>query len=230
MIEPTEAELLREVIESRLADVHTSIPARIVSYDADKQVADCEIVIRRAEQTDSGSVVHEDYPVIPNVPVGWPSGGGYSLQFPLEKGDGVWLVFSEAAIAQWRETGELSAPGDLDRHDLSYPIALPCARHDGQPLPQGSDALLTVPSGGTLSVSTDGGTPQPIPRDDYLQTELDRINGHIDTLKTAIGTGFTAVGAGTSANGPAGKSAFDTAAGSIPTGPGPTASDTLKAE
>jgi hypothetical protein len=144
-LEPTEAELLREAIASALTDVHTSIPARVVSYDAATQTADCEIVILRAEQGESGATVHETYPIVPNVPVGWPSGGGYSLQFQLEAGDGVWLVFSEAAIAQWRETGDISPPGDLDRFDISYPIALPCARHSGQPLPEAMGAMLKAP-------------------------------------------------------------------------------------
>lgn len=144
-LQPTEAELLRTVIESRLADVHTSIPGRVVSYDGATQTADIEIVILRAEQAESGATVHETYPIVPNVPVGWPSGGGYSLQFPLEAGDGVWLVFSESAIAQWRETGDISPPGDLDRFDISYPIALPCARHNKQPLPEATVAMLKAP-------------------------------------------------------------------------------------
>lgn len=229
-LQPTEAELLREVIESRLADVHTSIPGRIVSYDASTQTADVEIVVRRAERAESGAVVHEDYPVIQSVPVGWPHGGGYSLQFPLEAGDGVWLVFSEAATAQWRATGERSNPGDLDRHDISYPIALPCARHDGQPLPPGADALLTVPSGGSLSISTDGGAPEAIPRDDHLQAELQRIQSDLSTLKSAISAGFTAVGEGGAASGNAANTAFQGASGAVPSTPGNTASDTLRAE
>lgn len=144
-LEPTEAELLRSVIESKLVDVHTSIPARVVKYDATTQTADCEIVVQRAEIAEDGATAIETYPIIPNVPVGWPSGGGYSLQFPLAKGDGVWLVFSEAAISGWRQTGEVSPPGDLDRHDISYPIALPCARHNKQPLPEATGAMLATP-------------------------------------------------------------------------------------
>jgi hypothetical protein len=231
-LEPTEAELLREVIESRLADVHTSIPGRIVKYDAATQTADVEIVIQRAEQSESGTIVHETFPVIPNVPVGWQSGGGYSFQFPLAVGDGVWLLFSEAAIANWRETGDVSPPGDLDRFDISYPIALPCARPRSKALVTATTAYMVVPSGGSLRVTVDspGNPAYAVPLDNRLQTELNRIKDDIASLKTAIGAGFTAVGAGAAANGPAGKTAFDSSAIAIPSDVGTTASSTLKAQ
>lgn len=228
-LEPSEAELLREVIESRLTDVHTSIPGRVVSYDAATQTADIEIVIQRAEQAASGAIVHETYPVIPNVPVGWPSGGGYSFQFPLSPGDGVWLVFSEASIATWRETGEVSPPGDLDRHDLSYPIALPCARPKGKALPAVNVADLRVPGGGRLEVSS-GGATEPVALANLVLNELNRVNADINTLKAAIGAGFTAVGAGAAANGALGKTAFDTDAASIPNSVSSVAAQTLRAQ
>lgn len=174
-LEPDMTELLREVIESRLADVHTSIPGRVVSYDASTQTADVEIVIFRADQAETGEVVHEAYPVVPNVPVAWPSGGGYSLQLPLAAGDGVWLVFSEAAVANWRDTGDVSPPGDLDRHDLSYPIAIPGARHKGQALPATTSALLTVPSGGSFAVSTAGGPAKAVAMAEEVNSNFQAI-------------------------------------------------------
>jgi hypothetical protein len=229
-LEPSEPELLRNVIASYLSDVHTSIPGRIVKYDAPSQTADVEIVVQRAEVAESGAVVHENYPVIPNVPIGWPSGGGYSFQFPLSPGDGVWLVFSEASIANWRETGDVSPPGDLERHDISYPIALPCARHRAQSLVSTTTARLTVPTGGSLHVTTVGSPGFALARDDKLQTELNRIKSDITTLKDAIVAGLTAVGVGAAANGTTGATQFSTDAADVPSNVGSTASSTLTAQ
>ena len=225
-LEPSEAELLRNVIESRLADVHTSIPGRVVKYDAAKQTADIEIVIQRAEQAESGATVHETIPVIPNVPVGWPSGGGYSFQFPLSPGDGVWLVFSEAAIANWRETGDVSPPGDLDRFDISYPIALPIARHKGQALPSVTVADLRVPGGGRLEVSS-GGTTFAVALDNLVQQQLERIKNDITVLKAA-----TLAGLGGVTGGAGGVAAFNSSPGAatIPSSVGSVAATTLKAQ
>lgn len=189
-VQPTEAELIREAIASALSDAHTSIPARVLKYNpatATKQATvDCEIVILRAEQAESGATIHERYPNVPNVPIGWPSGGGYSLQFPLNPGDGVWLVFSEAAIANWRETGDISPPGDLDRFDISYPIALPCARHDKQLLPAGTGALLTVPDGGSFAVSTAGGEPKAV-------AMAEEVNANFQAIKDLLTTTWVPV-------------------------------------
>jgi hypothetical protein len=154
---PTLAELIREAITSRLLDVHTAIPAKVKSYNRATQTADCVPMIRHPAPVSDGSVELEEYPVIPNVPVGWLRGGGYSLQMPLAAGDFVLLIFSECDIARWRTSGELADPGDLRRHDLSYPIAFPCVAPDAtalaavggalpDPTTAGNEAVLDGPS------------------------------------------------------------------------------------
>lgn len=133
-LEPTLAEVIRGAIDGKLIAVHTALPGRVKTYDRTKQVADIIPVIRGVIFTEDDEPVLEDLPVIPNVPVGWLRGGGYSLQFPLNPGDHVLLVFSEAATGQWRSTGQTSEPGDLRRHDLSYPFAIPCCAPDADAL------------------------------------------------------------------------------------------------
>jgi hypothetical protein len=156
--QPSLAEVIRTAIDSRLLDVHTALPGRVKSYDATTQSAEVVPVIRNAAPRDDGGSELEDLPVIPNVPIAWPRGGGYYLHFPIAPGDHVLLVFSEAAIGQWRESGELSEPGDLTRHDLSYPFAIPGVAPDAQAFidaPE-SEALIAVGSGGSLRVSAPG--------------------------------------------------------------------------
>lgn len=154
-IEPTPAEVIREAITSRLADVHTSLPGRVVKYDSAAGTVDVAPVVRGALPMDDGSAELEDLPVIPNVPIGWPRGGGFFIRFPLVPGDHVWLVFSEASIALWRTTGETSEPGDLRRHDLSYPIALPCVAPDAETLPAGGADELVIDGPGTVRIGSE---------------------------------------------------------------------------
>lgn len=117
------AELLGDSLGSALLDVHTALPAIVKSYDATKQTCDATPAVKRAIDEE-----FETLPVIPNVPVAWPAGGGYLLHFPLTAGDTVMLVFSEVAWSKFRGTGVVSEPDDLRRHSLSYPIAFPFAR------------------------------------------------------------------------------------------------------
>lgn len=122
--EPSDAEVIRDAIESRLLSLHTSMPGRVVAYNPALQTADVQPVVKRAVPTSAGEIEHEELPIIHNVPVEWPGGGGYAEQFPVVPGDHVWLIFSEVATAKWRTTEQISEPGDLRRHDLSYACAI----------------------------------------------------------------------------------------------------------
>lgn len=121
---PTDAELIAGAIESRLLSLHTSMPGKVVTYNPALQTANVQPVIQRAVPTSAGGIEHEELPIIHNVPLEWPGGGGFAMQFPVQPGDHVWLIFSEVATSKWRSTGQVSEPGDLRRHDLSYACAL----------------------------------------------------------------------------------------------------------
>jgi hypothetical protein len=163
------------------------MPGRVKTYYAATQTADVVPVVQRPIGMEDGSYELEELPVIPNVLIGWPSGAGYSLVFPLEPGDHVWLIFNEVAIAQWRESGVVSEPGDLSRHDLSYPWAYPGARPVSKVLldaPASGEAVLVVPPGGSFRVST------PLaPLADFVAMKL-----KVETELAAIAAAITALG------------------------------------
>jgi hypothetical protein len=148
-LNPELGEVVEALIAAHLLELHTAIPGAIKSYDAAKQTAEVIIQVRSAVPAEDGSIVAETPPVIPNVPVQWPRGGGYALHFPLKPGDHVLLVFNEAAIGHWRASGQVADPGDLRRHSISYPVAIPGISPDASPIadaPAG-EAVLTVGDG-----------------------------------------------------------------------------------
>ncbi len=132
---PTMAEIIRSAIDARLAEVHTMLPGRIESFDADTQKADVTPMLKRIQKADEGEIV-EDIPVIPAVPVVFPrAGNGYKITFPVVAGDRCMLVFCERSIDnyQLRGGGEVSGatsryeaedPESFQMHDLSDPVAV----------------------------------------------------------------------------------------------------------
>lgn len=218
-LEPTLAEVIRGAIDGKLIAVHTALPGRVKTYDRTKQVADIIPVIRGVIFTEDDEPVLEDLPVIPNVPVGWLRGGGYSLQFPLNPGDHVLLVFSEAATGQWRSTGQTSEPGDLRRHDLSYPFAIPCCAPDADALDAiGADeAVIDGPS--TIRL---GGTSAEFVA---LSTKVDNALGDIATFLSAVQLTLTG-GIGTGA----GPGTFTVPLTATAPAPSPTGAAKVKAE
>lgn len=129
------AELLQRVLDARAAEILTAIPGVIVSYDSTKQAADILPVVRRALTDENDKIVHEDLPIVPNVPILFPSGGGYSVTWPLVKGDPVDLIVQTYAFAQWRQANEVSDPGDLRLHSLGNCMAIPGGRPNATLIP-----------------------------------------------------------------------------------------------
>lgn len=147
MSEPTLAEIIRRAIDARLLDVNVSCTARVEKFTPGPPgppVVDAMPVIRRALLDEEGTVTHEELPVIPNVPVIYPRGSGDScaITWPLAKGDYVQLVFATQAFAQWRESGDISDPGDLRLHSLANPVAIPGIGPKLSTLPMDPAALV----------------------------------------------------------------------------------------
>lgn len=70
----------------------------------------------------------EKPPVIENVFVQFPSGGGGVLTFPIVKGDIVWLKFSSRSMDEWLNTGGTDNVTPLDKRVINYNDAVvdPC--------------------------------------------------------------------------------------------------------
>lgn len=147
---PGLASVIAAAIESRLVDVHTSLPGRVESYDAARQVADIKPMLRRVIRAADLTRVSEELPVIPCVPVQWPRGGGAFLSLPLAAGDFGWLLFADYSIDRFRSTGDDSDPGDERRFDLANAVFLPAG-----PFP--SAAPLDDASGSEVRLGFDGG-------------------------------------------------------------------------
>jgi hypothetical protein len=147
-ISVSDPELFRRAIESRILDVWTSFPARVVAYDKANQTADLAPVVRRSLPTEDGGTVAEDLPVLPNVPILFPRGGGdaYAITWQLAPGDHVLVHVSAVSFAGWRRTGETSDPGDVRPHCLGNAYAIPGAAHNAQAaaLAQAQDVALVI--------------------------------------------------------------------------------------
>lgn len=200
---PTLPEVIRAALTSRLLDVHTSIPAKVVRYDATRCVVDAAPLIRAPVVGENGKTTYTTLPVVTNVPVAFPQGGGFRLTFPLAIGDTVWLSFSEASLDRWMNFGDEVDPEDPRRFALSDAAAIPgvralagtdavtAASTDGCVLELiGGGAKLRLKSGGTVELGTSGA--EALALASKVATELSAIrttfNMHIHAVTTAPGS------------------------------------------
>lgn len=155
---PTLAEAIRRALEARASEICTAIPARVESYDPATQRCSAQPLIRRGYEDETGARQVERLPVVTDVPVVFPGAGAYSITFPVAKGDTVLLVFSQASLDKWLQSGKDIDPLDDRRHSLTDAIAIPGLRHAAHP--EGGSAagalVLTAPAihaGGTAALA-----------------------------------------------------------------------------
>lgn len=108
----------------------TSLPCEVVSVDADRQTVTVRPTVMGAKKlqdpnTGTWSWVPEQLPDLPMVPIKYPSGGGWTLTFPIAPGDEGTVVFSSRCIDNWWQQGGVqpilasNGAGSLRMHDLS---------------------------------------------------------------------------------------------------------------
>ena len=126
---PTSSDVLRQLVRSETARLHTAMPGFIESYDAATQTATVRLNIR-FKRIEDGAIVHYDAPLLPNFPVAWTTAAAFSITFPLDVGDPGLVIFAERSLDEWKLSGPDDAlePAQARRHDLSDAIFIPQLR------------------------------------------------------------------------------------------------------
>lgn len=130
-------DVILTAINSKLIDVHTSMPGQVVSYDRVKQTAKIQPCIKR-KYSDGKTV---DLPIINGVPVSFPRAKDFLIHFDLTPGDFGILVFSERSLDNWKDKGGVVSADDPRKFNLSDAFFIPGAS------PTATPATLLGPAG-----------------------------------------------------------------------------------
>lgn len=188
MSAPSLADVVRAFVREGAADLHVSIPAKVVRVELAKGLVDAQPLVKDVFEGQAVSV-----PVITNVPIVWPGAGGFRLTFPIAAGDVVLLVFSDRSLDLWLEKGGEVDPKDPRRHALSDAIAIPGLRSFREPWSGAAADGVTLGS--------DGGPFQPVALGQDIRDELDDLRSkfashtHLLTVNAASGSGATGTAA-----------------------------------
>lgn len=80
--------------------------------------------VRQRLPDQEGSVQWIDIPLVLDCPVVFPCGGGFTLTFPIEKGDECLVMFASRCINAWFQNGGVQQQEELRMHDLSDGFAM----------------------------------------------------------------------------------------------------------
>lgn len=198
---PELADIIRQAIEDRLAEVHVMLPGRIDAYDAATQKADVEPLIKRLQRTVDGEI-REDLPIIPGVPVAFPRAGGFKITMPVNAGDRCMLVFCERSTEAYQIGQERKGTSDLilqtdpqtfEMHNLTDAVAVMGWYNDAEALssPDSTDMVLGEEGGPVIHIGGDlvqlyqkGGGNDFVALAQKVFDELDALKQTLDSWKT----------------------------------------------
>ncbi|MDV0626243.1 Gp138 family membrane-puncturing spike protein [Klebsiella variicola subsp. variicola] len=102
-----------------MSAMRVSIPGIIQSFDPEAVTAVIQPAIKGVEHDASGAEVSVNLPLLVDVPVIFPRGGGCTLTFPVKAGDECLVIFADRCIDFWWQSGGIQEPVDERMHDLS---------------------------------------------------------------------------------------------------------------
>ncbi|AXG43504.1 phage baseplate assembly protein V [Photorhabdus laumondii subsp. laumondii] len=112
---------MQEVIS---AGLYVSLPCIIQSFNADAVTITAQPAIRWKIRQKDGELESVSLPLLVDVPVIFPRGGGVTLTFPVRVGDECLVVFADRCIDYWWQSGGVQEPVDPRQHNLSDGFAL----------------------------------------------------------------------------------------------------------
>lgn len=113
------AEVLASERKTLNEQLRVAMPGIIQSFDPDAVTAVVQPAIRYIERDNDGNKLTNDYPLLVDVPVLFPRGGGCTLTFPVKAGDECLVIFADRCIDFWWQSGGVQEPVDGRMHDLS---------------------------------------------------------------------------------------------------------------
>ena len=124
MREPSLQELLNNSFSYNMNNIHTAIPAIVVTVRNDLEDMTLDVQPTLNIKNKNGSI--EERPVVLNVPFQFPSSSTAAFTFPINVGDSVLLIFSMRGLDTWkRGTGRQVTPTDFRKFDKKDCFAIP---------------------------------------------------------------------------------------------------------
>lgn len=115
---------MRVVLDGRQSQMWTALPAVIVSVNLVSMTVSAQPTIQGTVTNSESSTTNVNLPLLVDVPIVFPSAGGFALTFPIIPGDEALIVFSSRCIDSWWSLGGVGVPLESRMHDLSDGFAI----------------------------------------------------------------------------------------------------------
>ncbi|OQP33939.1 Gp138 family membrane-puncturing spike protein [Pantoea latae] len=142
-------QMSEQLYNSIFSMLRVSMPGIIQSFDPIACTCTVQPAISGQVTDEAGDFKSAPLPLLVDVPVIFPRGGGCTITFPVKAGDECLVVFSDRCIDFWWQNGGVQEPVDPRQHDLSDAFAFIG--------PQSQAEVIGNISTSTLQMRTDDG-------------------------------------------------------------------------
>ncbi len=117
-------EALRAAMDGRQAEIWTSLPGIVESFDPKAITVTVQPAVKGQIKDEQGKTTPVNLPLLVDVPVVFPCGGGFTLTHPIKNGDECLVVFASRCIDGWWQNGGIGGTPDKRMHELSDSFAI----------------------------------------------------------------------------------------------------------
>ena len=144
-----EQQAMKVLSDTIFSMLRVSMPGIIQSFDPIACTCTVQPAISGQVADEAGEFKSAPLPLLVDVPVVFPRGGGCTITFPVKVGDECLVVFSDRCIDFWWQNGGVQEAVDPRQHDLSDAFAFIG--------PQSQAEVIGNISTSTLQMRTDDG-------------------------------------------------------------------------
>lgn len=143
-------EVHRIALEGLQSNLWTACPGIIKAINWAHMTVSVQPAIQGIVSNEDGTTTSVNLPLLVDVPINFPSAGGFIITFPLAVNNEVLVVFASRCIDAWWQSGGIQRPMEARMHDLSDGFAIPGPRS----LPNVVTGISTT----NLQIRNDAGT------------------------------------------------------------------------
>lgn len=144
-----EQQAMKVLSDTIFSMLRVSLPGIIESFDPIACTCTVQPALKGQTADELGNMKSAPLPLLVDVPVVFPRGGGCTITFPVKAGDECLVVFCDRCIDFWWQSGGVQETVDPRQHDLSDAFAIVG--------PQSQANVISNISSTTLQMRTDDG-------------------------------------------------------------------------
>ncbi|QCA04112.1 Gp138 family membrane-puncturing spike protein [Pantoea vagans] len=179
-----EQQSMKVLADSIFSSLRVSLPGIIESFDPKSCTCTVQPALRGQLTDSSGNYSSSALPLLVDVPVIFPRGGGCTITFPIAAGDECLVIFSDRCIDFWWQNGGVQETVDPRMHDLSDAFAIVGPQSQAKKI---SDITTT-----SVQIRTDDGASFIELKQDgnvNITTALLTVNGDVKVNGSVTSTG-----------------------------------------